>query len=42
MRSCGSAKLRLGDAVVLATARLLSGELLTYDQRLKRFARERR
>ena len=36
------AKLRLGDAVVLATARLLSGELLTYDQRLARFAGERR
>lgn len=36
------ATLRLGDAVVLATAGLLSGELLTYDQRLKRFARERR
>lgn len=36
------AKLRLGDAVVLATAGLLSGELLTYDQRLARFAGERR
>ena len=40
--SATHAKLRLGDAVVLATARLLSGELLTYDQRLARFAGERR
>ncbi len=32
------AKLRLGDAVVLAAARSLAGELLTYDQRLARLA----
>lgn len=32
------AKLRLGDAVVLATARSLAGSLLTYDQRLARLA----
>ncbi len=31
-------KLRLGDAVVLATARSLSGELLTYDPSLARLA----
>lgn len=34
------AKLRLGDAVVLATARSLSGGLLTYDERLARLARK--
>jgi len=31
-------KLRLGDAVVLATARSLSGDLLTYDRSLARLA----
>lgn len=34
--------LRLPDAIVLATARILEGELLTYDDKLKRLARARR
>ncbi len=34
------AKLRLGDAAVLATTRMHSGELLTYDQRLAGLARQ--
>jgi predicted nucleic acid-binding protein len=33
-------RLRLPDAIVLATARVLGGELLSYDRRLMQFARK--
>jgi predicted nucleic acid-binding protein len=35
-------RLRLPDAIVLATARELAGDLLTYDRRLTRLSRRRR
>jgi PIN domain len=42
MLRASQSSLRLPDAIVLATANVLEGELLTYDEKLERVARAQR